>query len=790
MPSTSPGAGQRARARQREWLVLALALLALVLWLSPAQRLERINHWVQDTSMRLQTRSASPHIAIIAIDDASLAAIGRWPWRRALHAQLLQNLAPHAPRAIGLDLLLTDPDLDHPADDALLAEAMAKSGRVALPLIQHSRGLRQDSDLPLPLFAQAAAALGHVHVAVDPDGVVRSLYLQEGPRGAPWPHLSVALQCISGAALPACVTPPSTLSDTTSAPAPWVQQQQARLAFAGTAQPFRTYSYIDVLRGQVPGDAFAGKTVLIGAVATGLGDLFATPGNRTGGLMPGVEIVAHALDMQQAGVHIEAAPWALNAAFNALPVVLALLGLWLLGLTASLVLSGALLLATPVLAMATPHWAGVLPAPAAALVGLLLAYPLWSWRRLHMAARFLHLEIEQQQRAGAALLPQAPGRGDFLDRRIDAVEQATHQLRALHQFDHASLEQLPSATLVCDASGAIVLANAAARQYGASVGQPALVGLPLATLLQGVRDASGKHPLWSPAQLHPRHLPAHSAGRDAQGRHLLLLCKPFDSASTSAGWLVTLVDWSEMQQAQAQRDQALHFISHDIRAPNASILTLLEMQREYPGELPLTELLARIERYAHTSLGMAERFVQLASAQSQPLGDEAVDLLAVLQEAIDDAWVMAREHGVQVTLAPGPEAATSQGNRALLRRAMANLLSNAIKYSPPGASVRCALRAEAPHWVLAVRDDGPGIARELQDRLFVPFARLHAQSHPGVVGIGLGLALVQTVVQRHGGTLQVESEAGQGAEFRLLLPQAPAQVPSPPAPPAMPTSYS
>lgn len=778
MPPLSQGPGQRARVRQREWLTLALALLALVLWLSPAQRLERLNHGVQDAALRLQPRSASPDIVLIAIDDASLAAIGRWPWRRALHAQLLQTLEAYAPRAIGLDLLLTDADLDYPADDALLAQAIAASGRVALPLIQHRRGLHQDSDLPL--FAQAAAALGHVHVAVEADGVVRSLYLQEGPRSAPWPHLSLALQCAGGAALPACAALPAARSGDTPAPEPWVQQRPARLAFAGsTAQPFPVYSYIDVLRGQVPAAAFAGKFVLIGAVATGLGDLFATPGNGTGGLMPGVEIVAHALDMQLAGVHIAAAPQALNAVFNALPVALALLGLWWLGPSAALLLIAALLLATLGLAMAAPHWAGLLPAPAAALVGLVLAYPLWSWRRLHMAARFLQLEIEQQQRAGAALLPQAPGRGDFLGRRIDAVEQAAHQLRSLHQFVHASLEQLPSATLVCDASGAITLANAAARQYGASLHLPALVGLPLATLLQGLRDASGKHPLLAPTQLQPGQLPAHSEGRDAQGRSLLLLCKPFDNARP--GWLVTLVDWSAMRQAQAQRDQALHFISHDIRAPNASILTLLEMQREYPGELALPELLARIERYAQTSLGMAERFVQLASAQSQPLEGETVNLMDVLQEAIDDAWVLAREHGVQVTLVPGPEAAAVHGNHALLRRALANLLGNAIKYSPPGASVRCALRDQAPHWVLAVRDDGPGIARELQKRLFVPFARLHAQSHPDIAGIGLGLALVQTVAQRHGGTLAVDSDAGQGAEFRLLLPQAPNDGPPGPA---------
>ena len=96
--------------------------------------------------------------------------------------------------------------------------------------------------------------------------------------------------------------------------------------------------------------------------------------------------------------------------------------------------------------------------------------------------------------------------------------------------------------------------------------------------------------------------------------------------------LLTLVDLTDMRRALQQRDQAMHFISHDIRAPNASILTLLEMQRAYPGRMADDELLRRIERYAHASLGMAESFVQLASAQAQEYRMAPIDLVALLAE--------------------------------------------------------------------------------------------------------------------------------------------------------------
>ena len=251
---------------------------------------------------------------------------------------------------------------------------------------------------------------------------------------------------------------------------------------------------------------------------------------------------------------------------------------------------------------------------------------------------------------------------------------------------------------------------------------------------------------------------------------VLVQCKPFTNLA-NAGWLLPLVDLTEMRRALQQRDQAMHFISHDIRAPNASILTLLEMQRAYPGRLSDQELLERIERYAQASLGMAESFVQLASAQSQPYRMAPLDLAALLSETTDDLWTLARDGNVDVRTVATPDTAPCLGDRALLSRALTNVIHNAIKFSPDGGTVQCAIVARGAHWVVSVRDQGPGIAPEQQGRLFTPYQRLHDRSHPAIAGVGLGLALVQTVVLRHGGTLELESDVGRGAEFRLVLPQ-------------------
>ena len=151
----------RRRRRRLEWALLACALMALVAWLSTADSLGRVNHLAQDAGMRLVSRPAHPDIVIVAIDDASIAAIGRWPWRRALHAELISRLTAQNPRAIGMDVLFNEADLDYPEDDLLLTGAIQRSARVVLPVLRRGYGpVSNQTDLPWPAFADAAARPG------------------------------------------------------------------------------------------------------------------------------------------------------------------------------------------------------------------------------------------------------------------------------------------------------------------------------------------------------------------------------------------------------------------------------------------------------------------------------------------------------------------------------------------------------------------------------------------------------------------------------------------------------
>jgi signal transduction histidine kinase len=236
-----------------------------------------------------------------------------------------------------------------------------------------------------------------------------------------------------------------------------------------------------------------------------------------------------------------------------------------------------------------------------------------------------------------------------------------------------------------------------------------------------------------------------------------------------AGWS----RWSTSPgcRAQGQRDEALRFISHDAREPSASILTIVELARQRPESFTRDSLLASIERKAQTGLELADGFVNLARAEAEPFRPEVLDLVALVQQTIDDAWASARHRQVRVLLAAAPDEAPCIADRTLLTRALTNVLGNALKYSPRDAGIECTVVEESLRWRVGFRDHGPGIPVELQSQLFQPFHCLKHEAHPDVHGVGLGLLLVRTVVQRHGGTVDIESAAGTGCTVTLVLPK-------------------
>jgi CHASE2 domain-containing sensor protein/signal transduction histidine kinase len=783
----------------RQWLLLTCVLTVLAASLGWQNGLGRLDQSLYDLLLSANGRAARDDIIIVAIDDYSLAQLGRWPWSRTLHAQLLDQIAAARPHAIALDVILAEPE--HPsadgsrAGDRALAAALAANGVTLLPVIGVNAGSGPAMALPIPALACAAHALGHINLQLDSDGVLRSFAPRQTQGGVEWPHLMLALasaappvavDCSGAAAVPASVaiapaSTPTTAEARHSAP--------VRIPFAGGSGHFQSVPYVSVLRGEVPPQFFTGKYVLVGATAVGMADSYPTPVSGLSGAMAGIEINANILASLLDGSSIQiAAPWQ-TALFCSVPLWLALLGYLVFSPRLSLLMTAGLLLLTlgaSWLALRADIWL----APGAALAALLLAYPAWSWRRLDAAISYLGQEFRRLEQE-PHLLPEAPaadvpGLADMLEQRIQAMTGAARRVRDLRQFVSDSLNSFPDAVLVTAPDGQVLLTNRYAQVYLASLGIP----LGHARLLPQLFAAlSTPQPLEQRANygfrwidlLELQHVTAlvnGVAAQDRNGRDLLLKSAPcYSAAHELIGWIISVVDLSNIRAAERSRDETLRFLSHDMRAPQASILALLELQSEPESALPQPEFFARIERASRKTLGLADNFVQLARAESQEYRLEEVDFQDLVLDATDEMWSLAKNCQIQLLTDFAEADVPLRVDRALMTRALINLISNAINYSPSGTRITCSVRQHAataefaaPHLSCSISDQGYGIAPQDQARLFQRFQRMAAPGQPRHDGIGLGLVFVKTVIERHGGQITFDSQIGQGTRFTLLLP--------------------
>ena len=288
---------KRVKAR----LLTAFAGAAIVTLLVLSGLTWRADAWLYDQFSRHVPRAADDRIVVVAIDEKSLSELGRWPWSRRVHAQLIDRLGAAGARGIALDILLSEPALFDPEGDALLAQALSKSGKVVLPVFAEAEHLNGPAVelMPIPEFAASAASLGHVDMALDADGVARSVLMRAGLGSPHWPSLALALsqtgsETGSRQDLPGLRNP-----DLAQASAlQWVRDHRVLIPFVDPPNAFQTVSYSDVLNGRIPLAQLRGRWVLVGLTAAGMGNPLPMPGwSANAPRVSGVDYQANVLNM-------------------------------------------------------------------------------------------------------------------------------------------------------------------------------------------------------------------------------------------------------------------------------------------------------------------------------------------------------------------------------------------------------------------------------------------------------------------------------------------------------------
>ena len=387
-----PGAG---RTEQALLVGLLLALVLIAIWRGWFWRLDLV---LYDAQLRLWREPAPQDIVIVAIDEQSLEQFGRWPWPRRLHAELLTRLREAGVRAVALDIIFAEPDRSDPEGDRMLADSLADFRGAVLPVLveQPSPGGPLAERLPMPALAVAADALGHVHVELDADGIARSQFLREGLGEPRWPSLALALleqvrdEPID--ALPGERRPQGAAA-ASAGRGRWVRDYRILVPFGGPTGHFSRLSYSQVLSGEFVPGSLRGSIVLVGVTATGLGDILPTPVSGHQRPMAGVEFNAHVLQALRNDTALTALPLPWQLLLSGLLAIAPLLCYPRLRPRQALLAALAGTVAAPLLAMLLLLNLHLWFAPSTAMLGVVLGYPLWSWRRLEGAVRYFEREL-------------------------------------------------------------------------------------------------------------------------------------------------------------------------------------------------------------------------------------------------------------------------------------------------------------------------------------------------------------------------------------------------------------
>jgi signal transduction histidine kinase len=240
--------------------------------------------------------------------------------------------------------------------------------------------------------------------------------------------------------------------------------------------------------------------------------------------------------------------------------------------------------------------------------------------------------------------------------------------------------------------------------------------------------------------------------------------------------IVVVHDVTDLREADRMKAQFLQMISHEIRSPLHALSGYLDlaMRAAQNGDTRMPDYLRRARASGRHLVARVKDLLLLAYADSGAFVIEAdeCDLTRVLKDAIDELHLSATEQGIVVHVKLPPSLPPIVGDRERLGQVARNLLGNAIKFTPHGGHVWIEAHATARAIDFSVTDTGCGIAPEHLPRIFERFFRVPAeQGHTS--GQGLGLTIVRTIVERHGGTVEVQSAPGQGSRFIVRLPLLP-----------------
>lgn len=355
------------------------------------------------------------------------------------------------------------------------------------------------------------------------------------------------------------------------------------------------------------------------------------------------------------------------------------------------------------------------------------------------------------------------------------VRVAARSLQQQHDVTLSLLESLSDGVILFDSAGMPVLVNRAARAF--------LDLDPAATLdasLASVRNAALEKALRQAIAGLPDSRGARDIDCSDQTRRRVLCLLFLEvrnralEADEDASLAAIVRDVTRERELNRMKSDFASSVSHELKTPLSSMRAFLEMllDGDIDGEEERHEHIQKILDETERLTQLVQNLLNLSRLESgvtrmerEPIAiDEVVDHLRQVVTPLAEARHQTMLFEVSEFLPP------VMGDRTLLEQALMNLVSNAIKYTPEGGTIKLRAVLSGSMVEVAVKDTGVGIPARALERIFEKFTRIENHSGLKATGTGLGLPLAKFVAEAHGGKISVQSEVGQGSEFRMVLP--------------------
>lgn len=761
------------------WIRLTVVLLALVFLVSWSFPVSTLSQKLNDFFFRVRRPlPVSQNVALVLIDDATLAQQGRWPWPRTELAKLIRAVSQQQPKAVGLDVLLPE-DEDEQNDSELARAIQAAPNLVLAAKISSS----PTGDLwidPRPGFAQAAKGVGHVQAIIDFDGVCRGIPIDEPSAEGPRPAFALKLAELARPSLRSLESNSGSASgvERITLRPPMLIDYRHQFEPGQTNQPFEVVSAGDLLAGK-SAPQLTGKVVLIGFGAIDVSDRLFTPvSNQLP--MPGVEINANATDMLIAGrslTHIG------SIEQFTLVLLMSMAALWVVvhfpGLRGLLLLTGmlALVYIAAFFLFADFHRllsygpllvAGVLAAPIAQLENLLIVDREVTSRlqQLHQAISPHYGDLKPAQR-GNEIAGQPAAKDIYW--KLAALKDLQAELSSLYSFNQTLLETMREGLAVYGADGLLKFSNTTWKKFcdRQDVQLEMLTGVTqLAGGWRELAELAADAPAWAEKEV--------PLDEELWLFHAVRL--PWTSFAEAGAILLIAEDITARRQRDQARSEALSFVTHELRTPLISIQGFSELLMRYPNSPASSEAPATIFRETNRLVAMINTYLEVLrlDAGARPLRLARTNVRKMVEHVEKVVKPLAAAAKVPVKVELDCEDEFVMCDETLISGALLNLVSNAIKYGAGETGVSVRVSSSDEEIQFEVRNSGPVIPESELEQLFERFYRPgRSESIPGW---GLGLSFVRRISQQHGGRVNVSSSETAGTSFAFTLPRGACEV--------------